>query len=69
MKFEIIKIKKMKRIILIALLFWNADFCFSQDSNESKYKTAKRTQLSKNKGDAVVEIARSFLEKPYVAFT
>lgn len=59
----------MQKISLLVLLFWNANFSFSQVNNEHIFKTAKATQLSKNKGDAVLEIASNFLGKPYTAFT
>jgi Protein of unknown function (DUF1460) len=64
------KIFTLKPLIYImAFLFFSIQFTLCQTINEANYKTAKSNQLSKNKGDTVVEIARSFLGKPYKAYT
>ncbi len=56
-------------LFTMAALFFASRLSNAQDQNLAIYKTAKSTQLSNNKGDAIVEITSNFLGKPYKAGT
>ncbi len=62
-------LKIKSHFFLVAFLFLGEYFSFSQTTNQEIYKTAKTTQLTDYKGDALVKIASIFLGKPYVSYT
>lgn len=60
---------KKPLIFKVAFLLFLSSFCYGQASLEAAYNIAKKAQISDNKDNAVIEIARSFLGKPYIANT